>query len=78
MNAQRSVFDDAAYAGALRAANLVTASTNALVEFGHDLDAAALPEITRELGKVAELHRIVASRLAGVVRQLSEHRGGES
>lgn len=69
---QRSVFEAEAHGAALRAAGHVTATANALVEVGNALDMANRSELSREVGKVVELHRFCSARLAGIVRRLGE------
>jgi hypothetical protein len=69
---QVSVFEAEAYGAALRAAGHVAATENALTEVGNALEMANRSDLTREVGKVAELHRLCAARLAGIIRRLGE------
>lgn len=69
---QLSVFEAEAHGAALRAAGHITATANALVEVGSALDMANLTALSREIGKVAELHRLCSARLAGILRRLGE------
>ncbi len=68
----RSIFEAAAYSAILRASGHVGAAATALTEVGQTLDPANLPNLSRELDKVIELHRLCAARLAGIVRRLGE------
>jgi hypothetical protein len=69
---QRSLLEAAAYSVALRVSGQITAAGNGLDELGHAVDMAGRDELTRELGKVAELHRLASTRFAVIVRRLGE------
>lgn len=69
---ERSALVTEAECAALRAAGHASAMADALHDAGHAFDAAGLIELARDLGKVAELHRLYSARLAGIIRRLGE------
>lgn len=67
-----SLFEAEALAAIHRVAGLATATGNALTEASNALAAADRDDLRRQVEKVAELHRLLGSRLAGILRQLGE------
>jgi hypothetical protein len=70
--ANGSIFEAEAFAALQRAAGCATATSNALTEAGNALAMTDPGDLSRQLGKAGELHRLFSARLAGVLRQLGE------
>ncbi len=69
---QRDLVEAAAYPIAIRAASHIGGAERAIEELGHALDGAGRTDHVRELAKVAELHRLCATRFTELVRRLGE------
>jgi hypothetical protein len=64
------LFEAEALAVLIRAGSHATATANSLVEGCNALEATDRDDLRRQLGKVTELHRLLAARVAGVLRAL--------
>lgn len=68
----RGVFEAEGFGALHRAAGHATATANAFAEAANALGATGLGDILKQVEKAGELHRLFASRLAGVLRQVGE------
>lgn len=66
------LFEAEALAALHRVAGHTTATTHALTEAANALEMAAPSDLGRQLRKAAELHRLFAARVAGLLRRHGE------
>jgi hypothetical protein len=67
-----SLFEAEALAAIQRVTSHATATSHALTEETNALEMTAPSDLGRQLRKAAELHRLLAAQLAGLLRQLGE------
>lgn len=67
-----TLYEAGAAARMLEVAALIGVADRKIEEAGHELNAAGLGALARQLAKARELHRLAGARVASVLRDLEK------